>query len=931
LFSNIDVWRMQRSFIFALLIAAGGFSRAQSVLPLLHPQPRAAYARLDAEALSLKAMRRILLDPDSAAWAGAAQLNLGLRARGLDTMAVAPWTSEDSTVGCVVLGVRSAFINRLFDRKRDQHTEATATYPGSEGSVLDIASSGMLCNASDARGLRYGIETFLQLLDLRFPIGGIEACRIVDAPEFPERWFLYESHFDDAGDAQKARSVWDRALRSKLNAVAFADWWHLARISSMPQSYRDSLGALRDFARTRELDIIPFVMPFGGSNTFLHNDPNLASGLPVKSQRFLIEGDTARLLPRIPVSIPNGSFETHQGNVFPGFEWVDRPGEVSFADTAVRHSGACSIRFENIGQYSPEWGHGRFLVVLPVTPFTQFHVRAWVKTEAFVPSDLLRMLVMDMRGRELFFNELRIPASTDWMLLDFTFNSLYADSLMLWSGSWQGRTGRVWWDDFSIEEVAGVNLLRRPGTPVTLMSPSGSRRYTEGVDVDSLLDPLMASMYAPGVYSSWHTPPTFRIRAGGALRNGDTVLASYCHAQNIYGDFGQVTATMSDERTYALIERETAVVDSIFHPRRWFMHHDEIRMMNWDDGDLARGLSPAAILADNVRRCMDILHRLTPAADIWDWSDMFDEYHNAVDAYYLVNGSLVGGADKLPRSLGIVNWNGQAEVAQKSVSFFAGKGFRQISAPYYDTDPNNIRVWKEWTRGAPGFEGMMYTTWKSEYRDLEPFAEYAWNHAPYIYHTPATALQRDGSLRVRYRAEGDRADSAWQLAAVLLWYRTSPGAPFSSRSLTARTGALDSTDVPLPPASAWVQWYLTAIDNRGWITKVPFGDSSVYEAGDISTGMSAIGEPAFLAVHGLYPDPLPVHGECMLDWSATKYSVARLSVTDLLGRVRYASIIKTGSSGVQHTRLALPELPAGIYVLRLASDRGSASRTFRKM
>ncbi|MBL0173942.1 MAG: hypothetical protein IPP94_01545 [Ignavibacteria bacterium] len=535
---------------------------AQSVLTGLHPQPRAAYARAAAEPFVLAQARSILLDPASPAWSAALQLNDGLRARGRDTLAIGTWSPVDTSRGAVLLGICAAFINERLARMQDQRVEVMPLYPGPEGYVLDVAAGRVLLSGSDGRGLRYGIETFLQLLDLRGARNDVEACRIVDAPEFPVRWFYFNSYFEAADDFRNARGVWDRALRSRLNGVAFADGLHFSHLSLMPRSYLDSIAGMGAFAAARDLEIIPCVFPFGWSNYFLALDPDLASGLPVRGQRFVLEGDTARLLPRIPVSFPNGGFEERNGNAFPGFDWIDQPGKVSFADTLIRHSGATSIRFENIGVHSPEWGHGRMLRVLPVTPFTLFHVRAWVKTDAFVSSDLLRIVILDMKSKDLIHNELRIPPTTEWRQLDFTFNSLAADSIMIWSGSWQGTSGRVWWDDFNIEEVPFVNILRRPGAPVTIAFPTGTRVCREGIDVDSLFDPLRDTMYGPGVYSSWHTPPTMRIRPGGTVRNGDTLLVSYCHALNTYGDYGQVTATMSEDRTYELMARQAAIRQS---------------------------------------------------------------------------------------------------------------------------------------------------------------------------------------------------------------------------------------------------------------------------------------------------------------------------------------------------------------------------------
>ena len=65
-------------------------------------------------------------------------------------------------------------------------------------------------------------------------------------------------------------------------------------------------------------------------------------------------------------------------------------------------------------------------------------------------------------------------------------------------------------------------------------------------------------------------------------------------------------------------------------------------------------------------------------AKIYVLSDMFDPAHNAVDKYYLVNGSWAGSWGGLPRDVSIVNWNHGGRA--KSPPFFARRGHHQILA-----------------------------------------------------------------------------------------------------------------------------------------------------------------------------------------------------------------------------------------------------------
>ena len=136
------------------------------------------------------------------------------------------------------------------------------------------------------------------------------------------------------------------------------------------------------------------------------------------------------------------------------------------------------------------------------------------------------------------------------------------------------------------------------------------------------------------------------------------------------------------------------------------MSHDELRVANWCRACQRRGLTPGELLADNARRCLAILEEIDPGAEVLVWSDMFDPHHNAVDDYYLVNGTLAGSWEGLPPRVIIANWNGGH--MRESLDFFADRGHRQVIAGYYDCRRplNDFTRWDEAARGRPGSHGL---------------------------------------------------------------------------------------------------------------------------------------------------------------------------------------------------------------------------------
>jgi hypothetical protein len=178
---------------------------------------------------------------------------------------------------------------------------------------------------------------------------------------------------------------------------------------------------------------------------------------------------------------------------------------------------------------------------------------------------------------------------------------------------------------------------------------------------------------------------------------------------------------LSEPKVYEVLRDQVRRVHELLRPKTFFMGHDEIRVANWCRACTERGLTPGALLADNVRRCVKLIRDLNPEAEIVVWSDMFDPHHNAVERYYLVNGPLTGSWDGLPAGVTVANWNGGK--AGQSLKWFAGRGHGQILAGYYDGDLENFRRWDAAARGVSGVRGFLYTTWRHRYDHLEAYGK----------------------------------------------------------------------------------------------------------------------------------------------------------------------------------------------------------------
>ena len=76
----------------------------------------------------------------------------------------------------------------------------------------------------------------------------------------------------------------------------------------------------------------------------------------------------------------------------------------------------------------------------------------------------------------LNYNDLRVKPTQDWTVYHTVFNSLTHDKVNIYFGCWDGRSGSVWYADPQLEEVGLLNVVRRPGAPLTTTFCAGRSR-----------------------------------------------------------------------------------------------------------------------------------------------------------------------------------------------------------------------------------------------------------------------------------------------------------------------------------------------------------------------------------------------------------------------------------------------------------------------
>ncbi len=546
-------------------------------------------------------------------------------------------------------------------------------------------------------------------------LAGRPCAQPAPEPEFDLWVHLFFSVRDDAG-VERAKSVLRRAAKAGFSHALLADW---SLLRPMSDEYRANLAEVKALADELGIDLVPGVMNIGYAGDVLAENPNLDEGLPVRDALFVVEGGEARLVPDPAPYLRDGGFESPEGNVFGEWDWQD--DGCMYADRDVVHGGACSLRMTDIGTADPEHGHGRICQVVDVAPFRCYRLSVWMKTADFDPDCLVQVYVADMQSRPRTFSQISPERDQDWYHYTLIFNSLDATQVRVYVGVWSGKSGSIWWDDLEIAEAGLVNVLRRDGCPFVVRGENGAV-YEEGRDYERVPGLGEGSPNWEWWDGRWPEEMPIRLTADSRIREGERLRVSFHHAARVLAG-GQTMCCLSEPETYEILREEIARVEAELHPKTWFMNHDEIRVANWCQACQARGMTPGEMLADNVRKCVEIIREVSPDSEIWVWSDMFDPNHNAHDDYYCVNGTWAGSWEGLPSDVCIANWYHGGGV--ETMRWFAERGHKQILCGYYDTSNFYTDEWLATAQaeGIPNVVGAMYTTWVPQYDDLEAWAE----------------------------------------------------------------------------------------------------------------------------------------------------------------------------------------------------------------
>ena len=150
-----------------------------------------------------------------------------------------------------------------------------------------------------------------------------------------------------------------------------------------------------------------------------------------------------------------------------------------------------------------------------------------------------------------------------------------------------------------------MNLVRRQGAPLVVQKEDGPI-MVEGRNFAKVIDPNMGTHPWNGSYDVYHAPPVIKT----CLPEGTRLRVSYYHAVTVHD--GQAMICPSEPRTLELLRDQARRMHAAWGAKGYMMSHDEIRVLNWCQACQRRNLDARAILAQNLKICIQILRAVNP-------------------------------------------------------------------------------------------------------------------------------------------------------------------------------------------------------------------------------------------------------------------------------------------------------------------------------
>ena len=456
----------------------------------------------------------------------------------------------------------------------------------------------------------------------------------ITKPDHHELWFYHRVNLLPDDQLSLALQVVQQASQAGYEKDVLSDF-KLDTIDIQSDTYWSHLQTYAKAVKDAGMELIPCQVDIGYSDAVMCHDPNLIEGQPVKNAVFDVTGTTADIEQDSSTAVVNGDFENHSGDTFPSWSQMDGAGTETFADTSVKHSGSCSMRFENFTANGN--GNDRIRQDLTVKPWQCYAISFWVKTSNVQSAGSMNLEILTPdASKSLEYLSYSFQSTQDWTQYYCIFNSQDLSKVAIYFGIWGGQSGQFWIDDMTVENTGLINLIRRDGCPLVVTNQAETVTYQEGIDFQQVSDPLMGHAGSwTGTFDLYHARPVITLTPGSKIKSGDKILVSYYHAIFVYDM--QTACCLTEPAVFDIFQVDYDQAERFNTPERNLYRcrrnarRQLVRAVRVEGRDAG-----AAFGRRDGKRSDQIAHQVNPSWHLITWSDMYDPNHNAHDNYYLV-------------------------------------------------------------------------------------------------------------------------------------------------------------------------------------------------------------------------------------------------------------------------------------------------------
>lgn len=531
-----------------------------------------------------------------------------------------------------------------------------------------------------------------------------------------KRYIYYQG---DAGWGSGAIDILNRAKNSGYNGIVcvISPWDKNSSNFAQFESEANKAG-------------VPLIPAAFYQNEASVRNVNLSEAFPVKDSKFLVgtNGYAAAVAKEL---IANPGFETYTGKAPANWKV---PSGFCTIDAAIKHSGNVSVLIQN------SQGETKIQTGFAAQSFKAYKLSVWIKTENF-SSTRGPFLSVTGGGRPLFWLKNNVMPGLSWggngisgtqnwtqYVCDFNafeYTGTATATLQITDGQ---APGKIWVDDFSVEEVGLYETIRRPSCPVVVKSNDGLKTFSENQDYNLEIPAPRMGLF-PDIQND---QGKIKFPGGSNIKAGDTIKVSWYQWANNFDWFAFAAASSCSEAWSDTIKtRIREISNGVFSsPSGLMMGYDEWWQVFWDP---ACQQSPynyktaGEYMGGTIRSTEQLIRQANPQmVDVYVWNDMVDptNYAGAKPPMMGINGSLSGGWYYVTPSICIMNWSFDL----KSFLFWGGKNaqypipeHRQIMSGFYGGPSTGLVAILDSldAKGVNNVVGYMYTCWDGDYSQIE--------------------------------------------------------------------------------------------------------------------------------------------------------------------------------------------------------------------